>query len=147
MTRSVDIRIYNDMSQIGIVRDALDEFGRELGIPSRALLYLQVALDEVVSNVVKYSWDEKGRHEFLVRITARSDRVDLEVFDDGRQFDPLSAPAPAPSIHQRPRPGGLGIHLARRLVDDFTYERIDGRNHTMLSKKCEFGTITEGRDK
>jgi serine/threonine-protein kinase RsbW len=147
MTRSLDLRIHNDGAAIGIVRDALDELGREFGIPDRALVHLQVALDEVVSNVVKYSWDDAERHEFLVRITVGSDRVDLEIFDDGRQFDPLSVPAPAAPVQQRPRPGGLGIHLARQLVDRFTYERIGGRNHTTLSKKCEFGTTTQGREK
>ncbi len=147
MRRSLDVRIHNDVSEIGVVRGALDDLGRELGIPDRTLLHLQVALDEVVSNVVKYSWDDGERHEFLVRITVGHDRVDLEIVDDGRQFDPLSVPAPAVPMHQRPRPGGLGIHLVKNLVDRFTYERIGGRNHTMLSKKCGLSPTTQGRDK
>jgi serine/threonine-protein kinase RsbW len=28
--------------------------------------------------------------------------------------------------------GGLGVMLAREGVDDFRYERIDGRNRTMI---------------
>lgn len=141
MTRSVELRIHNDLADIGIVRDALDDLARKFGVPMRALTQLQVALDEVVSNVIKYSWDDDGTHELLVRITVQPDRVDLEVFDDGRAFDPLAAPAPNPTPKgQRPRPGGLGIHMVKKLVDHFTYERIDGRNHTKLSKMCEVGT-------
>jgi serine/threonine-protein kinase RsbW len=105
----------------------------------RALLQLQMALDEVVSNVVKYSWQDDGKHEFLVRITVHLDRVDLEILDDGQAFDPLSVPPPATLIDGRPRPGGLGIHLIKKLVDNFTYERIGERNHTTLSKRCEVG--------
>ena len=92
MTHTVDVRIRNDISDVAIVRDTLDILARDCGITVRALAQLQVALDEVVSNVIKYSWDDGGQHEFLVRITVRPDRVDLEIFDDGREFDPATAP-------------------------------------------------------
>jgi anti-sigma regulatory factor (Ser/Thr protein kinase) len=135
MTRAIELRIHNDPSAIGVVRDVLDDLGRELDIPAPALMQLQVALDEIVSNVVKYAWDDGERHEFLVRITVQAGRVDLEIIDDGRAFDPLAAPAPVPApAGTRPRPGGLGIHMIRRLVDQFAYQRIDARNHTTLSK-------------
>lgn len=145
---SVDFRIHNEASEIGIVRDGLDNLARKYGIPARELTHLQVALDEVVSNVIKYSWNDEERHELLVRITVRSDRVDLEIIDDGMQFDPLSAPAPdSVPIQQRPRPGGLGIHMVKKLVDRLTYERVGGRNHTRFSKMCRFGTEIDGSDK
>jgi serine/threonine-protein kinase RsbW len=144
MTHTVDVRIRNQMSDVGIVRDKLDNLAREYGVPVHALSQLQVALDEIVSNVIKYSWDDGGQHEFLVRITVRPDWVDLEVFDDGREFDPMTAPLPdyAPD-GERPRPGGRGIHMIKKLVDHFAYERVAGRNHTTLSKACKVGSITQ----
>jgi serine/threonine-protein kinase RsbW len=148
MTHAVDVRIRNDVSDIGVVRDTLDNLAREFRIPMRALMQLQVALDEIVSNVIKYSWDDGGSHEFLVRITVHPDRVDLEIFDDGKEFDPMTAPRPNdPPKGRRLRPGGRGIHMAKKLVDHFTYERIDGRNHTTLSKTCEVGTAIERSQK
>ena len=148
MTHAVDVRIRSDASDMGVVRDTLDNLAREFGIPLRALTHLQVALDEVVSNVIKYAWDDGGQHEFLVRITVQPDSVDLEIFDDGREFDPMTAPPPNNVLEgQRPRPGRLGIHMIKKLVDHFTYERIDGRNHTTLSKTCEVGTAIQRSDK
>jgi anti-anti-sigma factor len=148
MTRSVDLQIHNDVSGIGIVRNALDNLARQLGISIRALTQLQVAADEVISNVVKYSWDDGGSHPFLVRNTVEPNRVDLEIFDDGRHFDPTRAPSPNPAREGRAaRLGGLGIRMIKKLVDRFTYERIDGRNHTTLSKTYDVGAATQRSDK
>jgi serine/threonine-protein kinase RsbW len=140
MTRSIDLLIHNDLSEIAVVRDALDQLGNELGVPGRAIMQLQVALDEIVSNVVKYSWPDGGKHELLVRITVNATGVALDIFDDGQPFDPRNVPEPNPLLSgQRPRPGGVGIHMIKQLVDDFAYEHIDGRNHTSLTKKCAVG--------
>jgi anti-anti-sigma factor len=148
MTHAVDVRIRNDVSDIGIVRDTLDKLARDFGIPANALTQLQVALDEAVSNVIKYSWEDGGQHEFLVRITVRADRVDLEIFDDGRAFDPTTAPRPSRTPEsRRHQPGGLGLHMIKKLVDYCAYERIDGRNHTTLSKTCEVDTAIRRSDK
>jgi anti-sigma regulatory factor (Ser/Thr protein kinase) len=140
MIRSVDLVIHNDLAEIAVVRDALDQLGSDLQVPMSALMPLQVALDEVVSNVVKYSWLDGGKHEIFVRITVSATGVALDIFDDGRPFDPREAPEPnrAPK-GQRPRPGGVGIHMTKKLVDNLAYERIDGRNHTSLIKNCAVG--------
>jgi serine/threonine-protein kinase RsbW len=145
MSRSVDVRIRNELSDIAIIRDTLDNLGEELGVPLGVLTPLQIALDEVVSNVVKYAWDDSAAHEILVRMTVLPDRIDLEVFDNGREFDPAAVSHPKTTPEgKRPRPGGLGIHLVRNLVDKFEYERIDGRNHTTLSKACKVGAQSQG---
>lgn len=147
MTHAVDIRIRNEVSDIGIARDTLDQLARERGIPVRALVQLQVALDEVVSNVIKHSWGDGASHELVVRMTVQPDSVDLEIVDDGREFDPtvVTTPALGPD-GERPRAGGLGIRMIKRLVDQFTYERVQGRNHTRLRKACEIGTAIRGGD-
>jgi serine/threonine-protein kinase RsbW len=144
MSSSVDIVIHNELSEIALVRDALDQFGSELEVPAQAIVQLQIALDEIVSNVVKYSWVDDEKHDILVRITIDDDGVVLDIFDDGEPFDPRGAPEPLPSLAgRRPEPGGVGIHMVRKLVDDFAYERIDAQNHTRLTKKCATGALTK----
>ena len=52
-----------------------------------------------------------------------------------RPFNSLELPPPDVSVPlEQRRPGGLGIHLARNLLDGLTYSRIGGRNRLELRK-------------
>jgi len=130
--RSVEIVIRNDLMELATLRDGLERIGAELGVPGKPLMQLQVALDEIASNVINYGWPDGGNHELRVRITGQQDRIEV---DDGREFDPRQAPAPEPQPAGRRQPGGLGIHLVKQLVDRLEYERVDGRNRTVVTKQ------------
>jgi anti-sigma regulatory factor (Ser/Thr protein kinase) len=95
---------------------------------------LQLALEELVSNVIRHA-DAAGTplaSDVTLRLEPDGVRVQLE--DDGPAFDPLAVPAPdtdAP-IDER-AVGGLGIHLVRNIVTDLRYARRAGRNCLSLS--------------
>ena len=148
MTSSVAIRIRNEPSELTKARDKLDQLGREYLIPERDLIALQVALDEIASNVIKYSWSDGDNHEFLIRISLDSDAVTLQITDDGPPFDPRRAPAPTSrsKVDRVARPGGAGIHLIRNLVDGFDYRRVRGHNQTTLIKKIG-AAAAQGKDR
>jgi anti-sigma regulatory factor (Ser/Thr protein kinase) len=134
-TRTVQLTIHNELSEVAQLRDAVDRLAEELKVPTRSLIQLQVALDEVVSNVIQYAWPSGGTHEFLVRVTLGPTAAKVEVVDDGMSFDPRQAPDPreAPEGRQ-PAVGGRGISMLKNLVDSIDYARVDGCNHTTLKK-------------
>jgi len=143
----IKITISNDPANLSVLRETLDRFGAEQGIPSEALIALHVVLDEIVSNVIKFAWPEGGAHEVLVRLTVLDTGVEVEVVDDGRPYDPREAPAPEQAAPgSRPRPGGVGIHMVKQLVDGFEYERVGESNCVRLTKQCIVGarSQTEG---
>jgi serine/threonine-protein kinase RsbW len=134
--RSIELTIRNDPAEMSVVRDALDRFGAEHRIPADALIELQVVVDEIVSNVIKYAWPEGGAHELRVRVAVGDAGAEVEVVDDGRRYDPRDAPVPGPAGRGgKPRIGGRGIHMVMQLVDRFEYERVDDRNHVRLTKQ------------
>jgi anti-sigma regulatory factor (Ser/Thr protein kinase) len=127
--------IGNALKDVGIVRDALDRFGQEHGMDVASLVQLQVALDELVSNVIKYAWADGRKHEVIVRFAAAPDCLRVEIVDDGMPFNPCDAAPPKLHAGERLKPGGVGIHMVRQLVDGLEYVRLDDRNHIRLVKR------------
>ena len=134
--QTVDISVHNDVTDLPNVAETVDRVGADAGIPARTVMQLQVVLDEVLSNVIKYAWPDGGTHEFFVRIDVREGGIEVTITDDGRPFNPLAPSPPQPPPPGRcPRPGGVGIHIVKQLVDGFEYVRFDGRNRVILTKR------------
>ena len=95
--------------------------------PPRVRNAVEVAAEELLSNVWKYAFaaGEPGEAELLVDV--QPERVRLELADSGRAFDPTAVPPPPPPSLDA-APGGRGIHLVRGLSSSFTYRRDGSRN-------------------
>lgn len=134
--QAMRIAIPNELAALPVASETLKRFGADNGVPDKALVQLQVALDEIVSNIIKYAWPEGGSHELTICLTAHRGAVEIEIVDDGQAFDPLTVPPPVqPPKGRRPRPGGVGIHITRNLIDGIEYVRADGENHIILTKR------------
>jgi serine/threonine-protein kinase RsbW len=148
LLETTHIVIRNKLAELAALTAAMERVGADYGMPQEALYQLQVALDEMVSNVINYAWAEPGAHDIEICIRARDDGVEVEIVDDGRMFDPRNAPErDKPLPGQRPRPGGVGVQMAKQLVDRIGYQRIGVRNHTTLTKLSALGPIAPGRKK
>ena len=118
----------------------LEEFGRENGVPDRALFRMQLAVDELLVNVADYAFAGVA-HEPHIRLVASVTRgkFTVTISDNGNAFDPLNeAPVPDTTLVAEDRPnGGLGVYLAKRLVSEISYKRSDGRNRITLVNNLE----------
>jgi len=109
-------------------------FLEKRGVSGMPLFTAQLAIEEVVTNVVRHGVDADPSREILVRVGTSNDEILLCVEDDGRPFDP-SRDAPAPNTSaplEERRPGGLGVHLIKNLVGRLDYEREGARNRLEL---------------
>lgn len=115
------------------VADALDDFCLQERLPADVSWQLRVAVDELVSNVVTHA--PAGVTPAIdVEFRRDGDTVEITVSDDGPAFDPFGIREPdikAP-LEQR-QPGGLGILLVKRLMDDVRYRRT-AKNVVTLRK-------------
>ena len=133
---SITIRLEAQLPEVERLNRLVRHFGELHEIPNRGLYSLNLALDELVTNVILYGYDDPVGQEVIIRIDAQPAQITALVEDGGREFDPLAMPAPdlnAP-LHQREL-GGLGVHLVRNLMDEVTYRRDGGKNLLTVRKR------------
>jgi anti-sigma regulatory factor (Ser/Thr protein kinase) len=96
-----------------------------------------MAADEIFSNIAKYS----GSADAAVGLSVDGGEVALRFEDSGVPFDPLSVAPPDISFGDgngragEPKAGGIGIRLAKSLMDGMSYSREGGRNVLVLTKR------------
>ncbi len=136
MTVELVLSLKNDPAETERLTARVTEFGARHALPDRIVSHVNLALDEAITNIVFYAYDDADDHEIGVRISLAQGMLTAELVDDGRAFDPLQVVTPdlAAPLEER-AVGGLGVHLMRHLVDDIQYRRDGGRNHLVITKR------------
>ncbi len=125
----------NDIQQI----PTLAEWVEGLEVPQELNMPINLALEEIVSNVMLYAYPGRNDGKVFVEYNETEDergkRLIFTVSDTGIAFDPTQkADADITLSAEEREIGGLGIHLVRQLMDEIRYERIDGKNILTLVK-------------
>ena len=89
---------------------------------------LDLALEEMATNIIKYGYDEPGTRTIEISVRFNQKDLRLVLSDDGHEFNPLEAQAPAEAGIEERDIGGMGIYLTRNLVRSMEYERKENRN-------------------
>ncbi len=119
----------NELESLCRVIDEAVRFLEEREVGPRAVNLARLAIEEMGTNILKYGYDDTARHDILVRVQVDPGAVLVVLEDDGHEFNPLKAPPPDADVPLDQRePGGLGIHLVRKLAAQMDYQRCGGRN-------------------
>ena len=128
--------------QIDAVMDFVNRQLDVLSCPEETRVDLDVAVDELLSNIIRYAYgSETGTVTVRVETQLEPKALILTFLDQGAPFDPLAEERPdTTSLPARERPmGGLGLYLVRSLVDEITYARRDGQNVLTVHKEIGQG--------
>ena len=129
------ISVKNRLAELERVSHIVEEFGARHGVPAKAVFEINLALDEILTNVISYAYDDGQDHTIAVRLALADDALTVEVEDDGRPFNPLDLPpADVTQPVEDRRVGGLGVHLVRQVMSGLEYCRQQGKNILVMTK-------------
>jgi len=135
MDRTFAMTIGSDIAGIPAVSARLEEGMGACGFSSEEVLDTQLAVEEVITNIIVHGYQKPGSEIHLSGHFTR-DRIEICITDTAPRFDPLSIPEPDldSDIDER-RIGGLGIYLVRQVMDSLSYRYENGKNVLTMEKR------------
>ena len=129
MANSLSISFQNDMQELTHVLQLVNVFLEPRELKSKLVYTVNLILEEILVNIIKYGYDHEDSREIEVRIGVEEEEVALTVVDDGKEFNPLTVPPPDHSKSAMDRiEEGLGLHFVRHMRNAMEYRREGDKN-------------------
>ena len=117
------------------VQTFLEERLSKTACPMKSRMQIGLAAEEVFINIASYAY-APGKGQATVRVGIGDGDVRITFIDRGIPYDPLKKQDPDVTLSAEERNiGGLGVFLAKKLMDDVYYEYRDGQNILTLIKR------------
>ena len=131
-----ELTIAATVENIEVVTDFVNQQLEELACPMKAQMQIDIAIDELFSNIAHYSYNpEVGQATVRVEVVENPLAVTITFIDNGIPYDPLAKEDPDLTLSAEERQiGGLGIYMVKKSMDDITYEYKDGQNILAIKK-------------
>lgn len=121
--------IRNQVGELARVASFVEDLSVELRLDMEARMNLNLALEEMVSNVIFYAYPKDT--DGCIELMAESDGKELTLVlsDQGREFDPTLKSDTDMNVNPAERElGGMGIFIVKNILDEVSYQRQEGRN-------------------
>ena len=130
------LTVQSELKELDKVRAFLKKNLAGINLSEEDTYKIELSLVEMCSNVMRYAYPGKTG-EIVVSAWHDEGKFYLEVRDKGVPFDPRQVKRPTlKDMINREQMGGLGIFLARRMMDGFFYRRENDQNVLLMYKKA-----------
>lgn len=127
-----------ELENLSVIRRFIRQATTMLRLSASAVDDVELAVDELATNIIGHGYNGQPG-EIEVEVKSNEDTIEIYLRDQAPLFDPTQRPEPdlTASLEERPI-GGLGVHLARQLLDTFAYRQsAQGGNELLLTKKID----------
>ncbi len=135
--RVEELVVESDNKQLPRVMEFIDDHFKAAGCPVKAIMQIDIAVEEIFSNIANYAY-KPGVGEVSVHVDIPSGAKEgrITFTDTGAAYDPLAREDPDVTLSAEQREiGGLGIYMAKKSMDEMTYEYKDGKNILTMKKR------------
>jgi serine/threonine-protein kinase RsbW len=133
--KQLSFELKNDLSELASLTRHLEGFAASAGLSREVLFRLNLALEEVFTNIVSYGYADDAVHTVYFTLSQEDSVMTFRITDDGTPFDPLSVAPPDTvcPLNER-QTGGMGLTLIRHCMDHIEYRRHGDRNVLIMTK-------------
>ncbi|MCK5830169.1 MAG: ATP-binding protein [Methylococcales bacterium] len=109
---------------------------------SEALNEIELSIVELVNNCIEHAYEESVNQQVSIEFKLFKDHLIIEVTDNGKALDPSildnmngSFDFDPDDLDNLPE-GGFGLNIIKASMDEVKYERLNDKNHWLLTKFC-----------
>ena len=133
-----EIKIKNQVGELEKVNAFIEEIGEELQLDMELLMNLNLVMEEMVSNVIFYAYPEGKTADIELTAECSGHTLTFVLSDKGREFDPTMKEDIDTATDPADRElGGLGIYIVKNIMNEVTYQRLEGKNLLTMKKDLE----------
>jgi anti-sigma regulatory factor (Ser/Thr protein kinase) len=162
----VSIEIMSNPLYLSGARELVAAVARRLGFPDESCGQIALAVDEAICNVIRHGYDRAADKPIWIHLwplgTVKQENscgcaagggcgdgnhaveaLKIVIEDEAKQVDPAQIKS---RNLEDVRPGGLGVHIIRAVMDEVTYERREktGMRLTMIKRRVHAGAEEGG---
>ena len=132
-----ELTLSASVSSIPEMTAFVDEQLEAVDCPMKHQMQIDVALDEILSNIARYAYPSgSGDMTLSFDFDPTARQITIVFTDAGVPYDPTSQEEPDTTSSAEDRAiGGLGIFLVRKIMDDMAYERRGNKNVLTIRKR------------
>ena len=138
MSTHKTVQINNQRNQIDTVRKLFDDYSKENKLTEKTSHDIQMALDELLTNIVSYGYEDTDEHWIDVHFGVDDGVLKVEIVDDSKPYNILERDDPDISLSMEDKPiGGLCVFLIKKLMSSVDYYTKERKNHLVMTKELE----------
>ena len=119
----MDEQIPAEPSRLSEIRHQVARIAETQGVTAVAALDVALAVSEAVANVIEHGYRGQPGRFIRIEVARLSNQLIFIIDDDAPRVNPDKiAPRPLSEL----RPGGLGVHFMRALMNEVVHEPLEG---------------------